>query len=54
MHCLKRFDDQIPLVTGVRPLNGNTIEQLEAAGGGRGVMKLLKRWLDTGVRHDRR
>lgn len=40
------FAEQIPVLTGVRPVGSHTIEQLEAAGGGRGVMKRLERWLD--------
>ena len=43
----ERHADQIPVITGVRPVGANSIEQLEAAGGGRGVMKRLERWLDT-------
>ncbi|MDF3086652.1 dihydroxy-acid dehydratase domain-containing protein, partial [Burkholderia sola] len=43
------FAAQIPVLTGVRPVGSHTIEQLEAAGGGRGVMKRLEAWLDTGA-----
>jgi dihydroxy-acid dehydratase len=39
--------DQIPVITGVRPVGSHTIEQLEAAGGARGVMKRLESLLDT-------
>jgi dihydroxy-acid dehydratase len=38
---------QIPVLTGVRPVGADTIEQLEAAGGAQGVMKRLEPWLDT-------
>jgi dihydroxy-acid dehydratase len=40
---------RIPVLTGVRPVGRDTIEQLEAAGGGRAVMKRLEPWLDTGA-----
>ncbi|MQR00216.1 dihydroxy-acid dehydratase [Glaciimonas soli] len=43
----ERYADQIPVLTGVRPVGQHSIEQLEQAGGGRGVMKRLERWLDT-------
>lgn len=39
--------DQTPVITGVRPVGSHTIEQLEAAGGARGVMKRLESLLDT-------
>ncbi|MGF6817543.1 dihydroxy-acid dehydratase [Paraburkholderia atlantica] len=45
----EEFAAQIPVLTGVRPVGSHTIEQLEAAGGGRGVMKRLEAWLDTGA-----
>jgi dihydroxy-acid dehydratase len=40
---------RIPVLTGVRPVGSDTIEKLEAAGGGRAVMKRLEPWLDTGA-----
>lgn len=40
---------RVPVLTGVRPVGADTIEQLEAAGGGRAVMKRLEPWLDTGA-----
>ncbi len=45
----EKYAGQIPVLTGVRPVGEHTIEQLEAAGGCRAVMKQLLPWLDTSV-----
>ncbi len=43
----ERYADRIPVLTGVRPVGNDTIEQLEAAGGCQGLMKRLQPWLNT-------
>jgi dihydroxy-acid dehydratase len=45
----ERFADEIPLLTAVRPNGDHTIEEFEAAGGTRGVLKQLARHLDLGA-----
>jgi dihydroxy-acid dehydratase len=45
----ERYASQIPVLTAVRPVGHDTIEQLEAAGGGRAVMKRLEPWLKPGA-----
>jgi dihydroxy-acid dehydratase len=40
---------QTPVLAGVRPIGGHTIEEFEAAGGARALMKQLETLLDTGV-----
>jgi dihydroxy-acid dehydratase len=42
--------DSIPLLAAVRPNGETLIEELEAAGGARGVMKRLAKMLDVGAR----
>ena len=43
----EKYADIIPLLTAVRPNGEHTIEEMEAAGGTRGVMKQLRRYLKT-------
>jgi dihydroxy-acid dehydratase len=40
---------QTPVLAGVRPIGDHTIEEFEAAGGARALMKQLESLLDTGV-----
>jgi dihydroxy-acid dehydratase len=41
--------DRVPILSAVMPIGKDTIEQFEAAGGARGVMKQLESMLDTAV-----
>ena len=42
--------DQVPLLAAIRPNGEGLIEELEAAGGARAVLKRLERFLDLGAR----
>jgi dihydroxy-acid dehydratase len=46
----EQLGPQTPVLSGVRPIGEHTIEQFEAAGGCRAVMKQLEPLLDTRVR----
>lgn len=46
----ERSGDQVPVLAGVRPVGGHFIEQFEAAGGARAVMKQLGDLLDLDAR----
>ncbi len=46
----ERYADVIPLLTAVRPNGERTTEEFEAAGGARGVMKQLERFMKTNAR----
>jgi dihydroxy-acid dehydratase len=41
----EKYADRIPVLTGIRPIGSNSIEQFEAAGGGRAVLKRLEPFL---------
>lgn len=45
----ERFGAEVPVLAGVRPVGEHTIEQFEAAGGCRAVLKQLRVQLDAGV-----
>jgi dihydroxy-acid dehydratase len=45
----ERFDGEVPVLTAVRPVGGQSMEAFEAAGGASGVLKQLQPMLDTGV-----
>lgn len=45
----EQFADEVPVLAGVRPVGQHFIEEFEAAGGTRAVMKQLEGLLDTGV-----
>src|SRR5690606_33870237 len=42
--------DRVPLLAAIRPNGPGLIEELEAAGGARAVLKRLERFVDAGVR----
>ena len=46
----EQLGPQTPVLAGVRPIGEHSIEQFEAAGGCRALMKQLEPLLDTGVR----
>ena len=46
----EKYADIIPLLTAVRPNGHFTTEQFEHAGGTRGIMKQLERFMNTGVK----
>lgn len=46
----ERYADEIPLLTAVRPNGEYTIEEFEAAGGTRALMKQLESFLNLGVK----
>jgi dihydroxy-acid dehydratase len=46
----EKYADVIPLLTAVRPNGDRTTEEFEAAGGTRGVMKQLERFMKTGAK----
>ncbi len=45
----EQFSAQVPVIAAVRPVGDHTIEQFEAAGGCRTVLKQLRSQLDTSV-----
>lgn len=45
----ERFGSDVPVLAGIRPVGEQTIEDFEAAGGARAVLKQLQPQLDTGV-----
>ncbi len=45
----ERFGAEVPVLAGIRPVGEQTIEEFEAAGGCRAVLKQLERQLDTGA-----
>lgn len=45
----EQWASEVPVLTAVRPVGERTIEEFEAAGGCRAVMKQLQTMLDTGV-----
>lgn len=45
----ERFADEVPVLSAVRPVGEHFIEQFEAAGGARAMMKQLEALLDTDV-----
>jgi dihydroxy-acid dehydratase len=45
----EKLADRVPVVAGVRPVGSHTIEQFEAAGGARAVLKQLEHLLDAKV-----
>jgi dihydroxy-acid dehydratase len=45
----RHYAEKIPVLSAVRPNGDTSIEELEAAGGGAGVMKQLQRFLKTGA-----
>ncbi|MDN8613595.1 dihydroxy-acid dehydratase [Variovorax ginsengisoli] len=46
----ERLGPETPVLAGVRPIGGHSIEEFEAAGGCRALMKQLEPLLDTGAR----
>jgi dihydroxy-acid dehydratase len=48
-HLFETLGPQTPVLAGVRPIGEHTIEEFEAAGGARALMKQLQPLLDTGV-----
>ncbi|MDE3075461.1 MAG: dihydroxy-acid dehydratase, partial [Chloroflexota bacterium] len=46
----QKYADEIPLLAAVRPSGERLIEELEAAGGARALMKQLQRFLNLGAR----
>jgi dihydroxy-acid dehydratase len=46
----QRYAEKVPLLAAIRPNGDGRIEQLEAAGGARAVMKRLERLLQKGAR----
>ncbi len=46
---MERFGDRVPVLAGVRPVGERTIEDFEAAGGCRAVLRQLQPLLDTDV-----
>lgn len=44
-HLFEQYADQIPLLTAIRPNGEHPIEEFEAAGGARALMKQLERFL---------
>ena len=48
-HLFETLGPQTPVLAGVRPIGQHTIEEFEAAGGARALMKQLQPLLDTGV-----
>lgn len=45
----ERLADDVPLLSAIRPNGGHVIEEFEAAGGARGLMKQLEPLLETGA-----
>lgn len=45
----ERFGSDVPVLAGIRPVGEQTIEEFEAAGGARAVLKQLQPQLDTSV-----
>ena len=45
----ERFGSEVPVLAGIRPVGEQTIEEFEAAGGARAVLKQLQPQLDTSV-----
>jgi dihydroxy-acid dehydratase len=48
-HLFETLGPQTPVLAGVRPIGEHTIEEFEAAGGARALMKQLESLLDTSV-----
>ena len=46
-HLFETLGLQVPVLAGIRPIGSHTIEQFEAAGGCRALMKQLESMLDT-------